>query len=79
MKLTDYIQTIRKIDDLIARECTGAPSKLGRKLGLSDRQVRTYLDEMRAHGASISYSRKDQTYRYDTPGKFCLDFSFKHE
>lgn len=71
---TKTIQRLRKIDDLISRKNTGTPLELSKKLKVSERCVRNYVNILKDLGAPISYSRKNCTYFYKEEG--CFSFRF---
>lgn len=67
MKVQSIVQTFRSLHALIEAERTGPPDRLGRKLGLKERQVRQYIADLKEMGAEIHYDRRARTYKYKTP------------
>ena len=50
--------------ELIRREHTGTPKELGRRLGLSERMIYRYLEEVVAQHGQICYCRKKKSYKF---------------
>lgn len=71
------IENIRKIDDLIARKCTGKPAEMAVKVDCSLTTLFTYLAMMRSMGAPISYNKYKHTYYYEEEGNFVIGFRQK--
>ena len=74
MKIVEKLNKIEYIDQLIRHKNTGTPAEFAKKLDLSERQVRRYLDEMREMGAEISYNSYLLSYEYIQPVKFQFGF-----
>jgi hypothetical protein len=72
--LLDYFNRLESLDYLIRTKSTGSPSALARRLGISERTLYDYLDAMKALGAPIGYSKRNQSYYYKEKGEFCLKF-----
>jgi predicted DNA-binding transcriptional regulator YafY len=77
MTLIEKLNKIEYIDQLIRQKNTGTPHELAKKVNLSERQARRYLDEMKEMGAEISYNEYLLTYEYSKPIKF--QFGFTHD
>jgi hypothetical protein len=75
MTIIEKLNKIKYIDQLIRHKNTGTPHELGKKINLSERQVRRYLDEMRNMGAEIKYNEYLLTYEYLKPIKFQFGFT----
>lgn len=61
-----HIDRINLLDKLIRQRRTGTPDELGARLGISVSRLYVVLDELKAMGAPIRYSRQMLTYYYDT-------------
>lgn len=72
-----YFDRLEKIDHLIRIKGTGSPQSLSKKLGVSERTVYAYLDILKSLGASITYSKYQESYIYDPDGYF--NFRFVHK
>ena len=55
--------------ELLLHSNTGTPEELAQKLHVSKRQLYNLVDEFRAMGASIKYSRESKTYYYTNDKK----------
>lgn len=78
MSLYNYLNRIQRLDALIRRKSTGTPKELAEKLGISERWLYIFLDELKQElDCPIKYDRCRQTYIYKKPGSILL--SFKHE
>jgi transcription initiation factor IIE alpha subunit len=65
VSLNSYIQTLKRLDDLIYRRATGTPSELSEKLQLSSRHVNRILNTMKENGAKIRYNKLRESYEYE--------------
>lgn len=75
MSALRYIERLKRIDRLVKMKATGNPGQLARKIGISERSIYQYLNELRELGAPISYSFFDNSYIYLEEGG--LDIQFK--
>lgn len=70
------IRVIIQIDSLIKRKATGSPASFAGKIGLSERQLYTYLKFMKEDlKAPIYYSKAYSSYTYENNG--CFYFEWK--
>ena len=60
-----YSDRIKRLKDLIDRECTGSPDMLANTLGISKRTLFNDLDMLRDDGLKIKYNRYQATYFYE--------------
>ena len=77
MKLQQTLERYRIIDRLIKRENTGTPLEFAGKLGISKSQLYNCLDELRIHGADISYNKTKGSYVYLHPVEIRAEFSLR--
>ncbi|TAJ14229.1 hypothetical protein DMA11_05940 [Marinilabiliaceae bacterium JC017] len=75
MRIINRLEKIKHLDQLIRMRKTGALGELAQRVGLSERQTRRYLEEMKDMGADISYNKQMHTYEYVTPVKFSYGFT----
>ena len=64
MNIQNEIYRRLKMHQLLLYSNTGTPEELSQKLHVSKRQLYNLLDEFKAMGASIKYSRENKTYYY---------------
>lgn len=74
MPLLDTIERVHRIHKLIQRRSTGTPDEFAEKLHLKKRQLYNILDELRSNGASIKYSRIDNTFYYGNDFEMSVTF-----
>lgn len=68
------IETFKRMDELIARKCTGKPAEMAVKVDCSLTTLFTYMAMMRKMGAPISYNKHKHTYLYEEEGRFVIGF-----
>jgi DNA-binding Lrp family transcriptional regulator len=64
MKLFEEVNLLQRLDQFFRLKATGTPCELAQKLGLSERQVRRIIEELKDLGMPIEYCKKRQTYLY---------------
>ena len=64
MELKNEIHRLNRLHRLIKMCNTGSPDELAHKLHISKRHLYNVLDDLRALGAKIDYSRSDYTFYY---------------
>ena len=69
MNIQNEIYRRLKLHELLLHSNTGTPEELAQKLHVSKRQLYNLVDEFRAMGASIKYSRESKTYYYTNDKK----------
>ena len=62
-------EKLTPIGEFFLHSNTGTPEELAQKLHVSKRQLYNLVDEFRAMGASIKYSRESKTYYYTNDKK----------
>lgn len=72
MNTIKQIQKMLRLHELIKQECTGTPRAMSDKLGIPERTIFWYLEELRDMGAQISFDKIRKTYFYDN--EFDIDF-----
>lgn len=79
MPTLKYINRLRKIDQLIQFEITGSPKELAEKIGVSERQIYRYIDNMLELGAEIKFNKILNSYVYTDNIELCIAFNQKIE
>jgi hypothetical protein len=75
MSLYNYLNRIQRLDALIRRKSTGSPKELAQKLGISERWLYIFLDELKQElDCPIRYDRSRRSYVYKEPGSILLNF-----
>lgn len=74
MTIIDRLNIIERIDQLIRQKRTGTTVELARKICLSERQTRRYIEEMRDMGAEIEFCKSQSTFKYTKPLRFNYGF-----
>ncbi len=74
MTLSTYFDRLKKMDYLIRTRSTGKPAALAKKMGLSERQTYTCLNELRELGAPVTWSYADESYIYTEEGRLQIRF-----
>ncbi|MEY5132709.1 MAG: hypothetical protein RLZZ198_713 [Bacteroidota bacterium] len=67
------IKNIQLLIELVKQKKTGKPKEIAKKLGVSERQVYTYLEILKTEfNAPIKYSKKEETYFFNEEGELTL-------
>jgi predicted DNA-binding transcriptional regulator YafY len=67
------IKVLISLTELIEQRQTGSPTELAKKLGISERMVYKYIDDLKVEfNAPVKYSRSERTYYYDGEGHLHL-------
>jgi biotin operon repressor len=77
MSLLKFVYRLRRIDDLIKRENTGASDEFAEKVGISRSMLMENLREMRELGAKIEYCQRRNSYRYLSDFELIIGHSAK--
>jgi hypothetical protein len=76
MALCNYLNRIERLDAMIRHKSTGPPKQLADSLGISERWLYIFLDELKSDlGCPIRYDRKRMSYVYEKPGKVTIRFT----
>ncbi len=70
MKFLENLKLVERIHHLIRRSATGQPSNLARRLGISERTLYRFIEEMRAMDFPIEYCSHWGSYFYTKPVVF---------
>ncbi|MDD4672862.1 MAG: HTH domain-containing protein [Bacteroidales bacterium] len=74
LKLQELLERLVK---LIEHECTGSPTELGQRLGVTDRTAKCYIAQLRDMGADIKYCTHLNRYYFASPITFRFWFEPK--
>jgi transcriptional antiterminator len=67
------IKNIQLLIELVKQKKTGKPKEIAKKLGVSERQVYTYLEILKTEfNAPIKYCKKEETYFFNEEGELTL-------
>lgn len=77
MDFVKGIERIRKANSKIKSQRTGDPKTFASSLGISKRQLYNIFDFFKAHGATIKYSRSQQTFYYPEEFDIVINFSVR--
>ncbi len=69
-----FFTRLELADFLISRRSTGRPSKLAKRLGISERTLYDFLEMMKDLGAPICYCKQSESYYYKEKGCFHVRF-----
>ena len=78
MELRNEIHRLNSLHRLIKMCNTGSPDELAHKLHISKRHLYNVLDDLRALGAKIDYSRSDYTFYYTNSFELDLDLQVEY-
>ncbi len=78
MPHTRFIETVRRVDDLIKRKATGTPAAMAKKLGVSERTWYNLLEQLKLeYQFPIKYCRNRECYYYADNAPHWDDFTAK--
>ena len=77
MAIFNYLDRIKRIDQLVKMQATGTPKDLAAKLKISKSTVFEYINVMKAMNAPIEYNSYTETYYYKEKGKFELGYKLQ--
>lgn len=78
MELRNEKYHLNSLHRLIKMCNTGAPDELAHKLHISKRHLYNVLDDLRALGAKIDYSRSDYTFYYTNSFELHLNLQIEY-
>lgn len=70
-KVNAYIE---RFDSLVRQERTGTAFEFAQKMGVTDRTLRSHLQQLRDLGVLIEYDRWKRTYKYLEEGQLVFCF-----
>ena len=78
MELINEIHRLNTLHQLIKMCKTGSPDELAQRLHVSKRHLYNVLDDLRALGAKIDYSRSDYTFYYTNSFELNLNLQVEY-
>lgn len=66
MQFEKYVGRLQYLHELIEKQGTGTPKDLANRLGISERMLYRYIDELRAGEKRIEFCRKRKSYIFKT-------------
>jgi len=75
MPAIKFINKLLRINRLVKLKATGSPRELAWKLGISERSVYDYINDMKELGAPIAFSYSHNSYIYYKDGELLIGFS----
>ncbi|WP_190810311.1 HTH domain-containing protein [Flagellimonas sp. S3867] len=73
-RLTQQIEVLERIDQLIRLKATGRPKQLAERLGVSEATVFRVIETMKEMNAPICYDLTRQSYMYTEATRFKCGF-----
>jgi len=77
MKALEQLERLQRMNQLIKAERTGSPDEFSQRLGISRRQLYTYIENIRDMGADICYSKNRRTFYFCNGHEIEISYSFK--
>lgn len=69
-----FIESFKRIDELIAQKTTGNPAQLADKLDISESTLYEFLKVLKDLGAPVEYDHEMCSYIYKETGQFKIAF-----
>lgn len=77
MEFVRQIERLQLLNKLVREQRTGSPEELAERLGLSRRQLYSYLEFLKDFGANIVYSRKANSFIFSENTELEIVFRFQ--
>ena len=77
MEFIKQIERLQLLNKLVREKRTGSPEELAERLGLSRRQLYSYLEFLIDYGMDIVYSRKTNSFLVNNGKEIKIDFQFQ--
>lgn len=77
MKALEQLERLQRMNQLIKNERTGTPEEFAGKLGISRRQLYSYIESIKDMGADIGYSKNRRTFYFCNGHEVEISYSFK--
>jgi biotin operon repressor len=69
MNVFNKLQQLQQLHELIQQGNTGCPENLANALGITRAHLHMLIDELKSLNHSINYSRRKQTFYYQSNAK----------
>jgi len=66
MQFEKYVSRMQYLQELIEKQGTGSPRELADRLGISERMLYRYIEELKASEKPVAFCRKRKSYFYST-------------
>lgn len=73
MAIFKYIDRYQRLDQLIRLRCTGQPSELAERIGISESYLYACLNELKEIGLPVRYNSNIQSYYYEEDVRLKLE------
>lgn len=77
MPAMKYINRIKALDQLIRLRATGNPKELSEKIGITERQMYKYIDNLKELGAKIKFEKTLNSYIYESNEELIISYKQK--
>ncbi len=77
MEFVRQIERLQLLNKLVREQRTGSPEELAERLGLSRRQLYSYLEFLKDFGVDIAYSRKTNSFIFSDDKELEIIFKFQ--
>ncbi|MFN4000009.1 HTH domain-containing protein [Algoriphagus sp.] len=77
MEFIKQIERLQLLNKLVKEKRTGSPEELAERLGLSRRQLYSYLEFLKDYGMDIVYSRKTNSFIFNNGKELEIVFQFQ--
>jgi len=77
MKALEQLERLQRMNQLIKNERTGSPDEFSQRLGISRRQLYSYIENIKDMGADIGYSKNRRTFYFCNGHEVEISYSFK--
>ncbi|MDN3667939.1 helix-turn-helix domain-containing protein [Echinicola jeungdonensis] len=77
MNFIRQIERMQILNKLIKEQRTGTPNELAERLGVSRRQLYTYIDYLKDLGLDVWFSRKQNSFVYNDDEEIQLDLKIR--
>ncbi len=64
MKAVEQLERLKRMNKLIKAENTGTPNEFAQRLGISRRQLYSYIELIKDMGVLTAYSKANRTFYY---------------
>ncbi|MEJ5315622.1 MAG: HTH domain-containing protein [Tenuifilum sp.] len=78
MNIIETKHRLEYLDFLLRSGKAGTAAEIASKLGVSERTVRCYFEQLAIINVPLEYDHEHRTWRYSRPGKLTLSF-IEHE
>ncbi|MCD4697281.1 MAG: hypothetical protein K8S16_13675 [Bacteroidales bacterium] len=77
MKAIEQFDRLKRMNELIKSERTGTPAEFARMLGVSRRQLYSYIEYFKDMELEINYSKRRSTFHFCNGHELEISYQFK--